>query len=184
MKELSFKLSATDEDTDNQLTYAINNLPDGANLDANSGQFSWTPGFDQAGSYTLVAKVSDGTAESTTNISVTVNDVNRAPTIDGGGSVTVTAGETASLSFSASDPDGDNLTFDSNDLPSGANLNAGNGNFSWTPSDNQTGNFTFIVSVSDGKDTAQTSGSVTVNPKPAPAPEPPPPAPAETTPPQ
>jgi len=179
---LSFNLSATDEDTDNQLTYSISNLPDGADLDASSGQFSWTPGFDQAGNYMLAAKVSDGTAESTTNISVTVNNVNRVPTIDGGGSVTVTAGETATLGFSASDPDGDNLTFESNDLPSGANLNSGNGNFSWTPSDDQTGNFTFTVSVSDGKDTAQTSGSVTVNPKPAPVPAPEPPA--DTTPPQ
>ena len=157
-------------------------MPDGADLDVSSGQFSWTPDFNQAGNYTLAAKVTDGTAESTTNISVTVNDINRAPTIDGGGSVTVTAGETATLGFSASDPDGDNLTFDSNDLPSGANLNSGNGNFSWTPSDEQTGNFTFTVSVSDGKDTAQTSGSVTVKPKPAPAPAPEPPT--DTAPPQ
>jgi hypothetical protein len=177
---LSFNLSATDEDTDNQLIYSISNLPDGATLDESSGQFSWTPGFDQAGNYTLSAKVSDGTVENAINIPVTVNDVNRAPTIDGGGSVTVTAGETATLSFSASDPDGDNLTFESSDLPAGANLNAGNGTFSWTPSDDQTGNFTFTVRVSDGKESAETTGSVTVNSKPEPEPEPP----AESTPPQ
>jgi hypothetical protein len=178
---LSFKLSATDEDTDNQLTYSINNLPDGASLDDGSGQFSWTPDYNQAGSYTLQAKVSDGKAESTTSISVTVNDINRAPSIDGGGSVTITAGETATLSFSGSDPDGDNLTFESSDLPSGASINSSNGNFSWTPSDDQTGNFTFTVTVSDGKNSAQTTGSVNVNPKP----EPPAPSapPADTTPP-
>jgi hypothetical protein len=179
---ISFNLSATDEDTDNQLVYSIGNLPDGASLDESSGQFSWTPGYDQAGNYTLSAKVSDGTTESTTTISVTVNDVNRAPTIDGGGSVTVTAGETATLSFSGSDPDGDNLTFESSNLPTGANLSSGNGNFSWTPSDDQTGNFTFTVRVSDGKESAETTGSVTVNPKPEP--EPAPPAPADTTSPQ
>jgi len=175
---VSFSLTATDEDTDNQLTYSISNLPNGASLDESNGQFSWTPGYDQAGNYTLSAKVSDGTAESSTSITVTVNDVNRAPTIDGGGSVTVTAGETAMLGFSASDPDGDNLTFESSDLPAGANLNSGNGNFSWTPSDDQTGNFTFTVRVTDGQESAETTGSVTVNPKPAPPP------PAETTPPQ
>ncbi len=175
---LSFNLSATDEDTDNQLIYSINNLPDGATLDEISGQFSWTPGFDQAGNYTLSAKVSDGTVENSISIPVTVNDVNRVPTIEGGGSVTVTAGETATLSFSASDPDGDNLTFESSDLPAGANLNAGNGTFSWTPSDDQTGNFTFTVRVSDGKESAETTGSVTVNSKPEPEP------PAESTPPQ
>jgi hypothetical protein len=179
---LSFNLSATDEDTDNQLVYSISNLPDGASLDENSGQFSWTPGFDQAGNNNLQAKVSDGTAESTTTISVTVNDVNRPPTISGGGSVTITAGETATLSFSGSDPDGDNLTFESGDLPSGATLNSSSGDFSWTPADDQTGNFSFTVRVSDGKESAETSGSVTVNPKPAP--QPPAPAPADTTSPQ
>ena len=177
---LSFNLSATDEDTDNQLTYSISNLPDGATLDESNGQFSWTPGFNQAGDYTLSAKVSDGTVENSISIPITVNDVNRAPTIDGGGSVTVTAGETATLSFSASDPDGDNLTFESSDLPAGANLNAGNGTFSWTTSDDQTGNYTFTVRVSDGKESAETTGSVTVNSKPEPEPEPP----AESTPPQ
>jgi hypothetical protein len=183
---LSFSLSATDEDTDNQLAYSINNLSGGATLDESSGQFSWTPGFDQAGNYTLSANVSDGTAESSTTITVTVNDINRAPTIDGGGSVTITAGETATLGFSGSDPDGDNLTFESSDLPAGANLISGNGNFSWTPTDDQTGNFTFTVRVSDGKESAETTGRVTVNPKPAPAPETPPAEtpPAETTPPQ
>jgi len=181
---LSFKLSATDEDTDNQLSYSINNLPDGASLDESSGQFSWTPGFEQAGNYTLQASVSDGTTESSTSISVTVNDVNRAPSIDGGGSATVTAGETASLSFSGSDPDGDNLSYESGDLPSGANLNSANGNFSWTPSDDQTGNFTFTVRVSDGKESAETTGSVTVNPKPEPPAPTPTPPPTDTAPPQ
>jgi hypothetical protein len=181
---LSFSLSATDEDTDNQLTYSINNLPDGATLNESSGQFSWSPDFNQAGNYTLAAKVSDGKAESTINISVTVNDINRAPKIDGGGSVTVTVGETATLRFSASDPDGDNLTFESNDLPSGATLGSGNGNFSWTPSNDQTGNFSFTVIVTDGKESASTTGSINVNPKPEPTPEPPTTTPAETTPPQ
>ncbi len=31
---------------------------DGGTLDASSGQFSWTPGFDQAGNYTLAATLS------------------------------------------------------------------------------------------------------------------------------
>ena len=167
---ISFTLSASDEDTDNELTYRIDNLPDGANLNTSSGSFSWTPGFDQAGNYTLNAAVSDGTAESTTTISITVNDVNRSPEISGGGSTTVTAGETATLNFSASDPDGDNLSFESNDLPAGASLNSGNGAFSWTPSDNQTGSFTFTVRVTDGKETAETKGTVNVNPKPEPPP--------------
>lgn len=169
-ENLSFSLSATDEDTDNELTYSIDNLPDGASLDASNGSFSWTPEFDRAGNYSLSAKVSDGQAESSTTISITVTDVNRTPEISGGGSTTITVGETATLGFSATDPDGDNLTFESNDLPDGASLNAGSGNFSWAPSDDQTGDFSFTVQVTDGKDSAETTGRVTVNPKPEPPP--------------
>ena len=180
--ELSFSLIGTDEDTDNQLTYSISNLPEGASLDENSGRFSWTPDFDQAGSYTLEAKVSDGTAENATTVTININDINRPPIIEGGGSVTVTAGETANLNFSGSDPDGDKLAFESNDLPAGASLNSENGNFSWTPSDDQTGNVTFTVTVTDGKASAQATGKVTVNPKPAP--ESPPESPPEASPPQ
>ncbi len=165
---ISFTLAANDEDTDNDLTFSIENLPDGATMDGSSGNFNWTPGYNQSGSYSLAAKVSDGTAESKTSISITVNDVNRAPEISGGGSVTVTAGETASLSFSASDPDGDNLTFESSDLPTGANLNSSSGEFTWTPGDDQTGSFSFTVRVSDGKDSAEATGNITVNAKPEP----------------
>jgi len=165
-EKLTFTLAGSDEDTDNQLSYSIENLPDGANLDQRSGTFSWTPSFDQAGSYNLAAKVSDGTAENTVSIPITVNDVNRAPEISGGGSVTVTAGERATLSFSASDPDNDKLSFESNDIPDGASLDAQSGDFSWTPSDDQTGTFSFTVTVSDGKESAQTKGSVKVNAKP------------------
>ena len=164
---LIFAFLASDEDTDNTLTFNIDNLPGGANLDPDNGEFSWTPDFDQAGDYTLSAKVSDKTAESTTTISITVNNVNRVPVIEGDVSVSVTVGENAELSFSASDPDGDNLTFTASDLPEGARLDPGSGKISWTPSEDQIGNFSFAVTVSDGVDNAEATGRVTVNPKPA-----------------
>jgi hypothetical protein len=163
---LTFALSASDEDTDNTLAFSIDNLPVGATLDTENGEFSWTPGFDQAGDHTLSAIVSDKTAESTTTISITVNNVNRAPVIDGDVSVSVTVGENAELSFSASDADGDNLTFMANDLPQGASLDHGSGKINWTPTEDQTGNFSFTVTVSDGVDNAEATGRVTVNPKP------------------
>ena len=161
-------LNANDEDKDDQLRFSSGNLPSGASLDAGSGTFSWKPNFDQAGEYTISVAVSDGEAEATTSFNISVQNKNRAPEISGGGSATVTAGETVRLSFSGSDPDNDKLTFEGNNLPSGARLDTGSGQFEWTPSDDQTGNFTFTVVVSDGQLKAETSGSVTVNPKPAP----------------
>jgi hypothetical protein len=71
---LSFTLSAADEDGD-VLTYSASGLPAGATLDPATGAFSWTPGYDQAGSYPgLVFAVDDGTASDSESITITVDD--------------------------------------------------------------------------------------------------------------
>lgn len=176
---VSFNLQSSDPDKEDEgkLKYSASNLPKGANLDASSGAFSWTPAYDQAGNYTITFKVSDGEAEATTNVQITVENVNRPPTIKGPVSETVTAGESVSLSYSGDDPDGDNLTFSADGLPAGASL-SGSGHFGWTPGDKQTGSHTFTVKVSDGKEEASISTTITVNEKPRPEPEP---APTDTT---
>ena len=167
-RTVNITVQATDEDSDDQLRFSSDNLPSGASLDAGSGTFSWTPNFDQAGEYQISVAVSDGEATATASFKVTVQNRNRAPEISGGGSVTVTAGETARLSFSGSDPDNDALTFEGSGLPSGARIDANSGLFEWIPSDDQTGDFTFTVRISDGQASDETTGSVSVNPKPAP----------------
>ena len=59
---LTFSVSATDADSDG-LTYSASGLPTGASFDAGTKTFSWTPSFDQAGSYaTVTFTVTDGTA--------------------------------------------------------------------------------------------------------------------------
>jgi hypothetical protein len=59
-QQLTFRLAGADPDADNTLTYAATGLPEGATLDAHTGQISWTPGAGQAGDYLLKASVSDG----------------------------------------------------------------------------------------------------------------------------
>ena len=51
------------------------------------------------GEYNLTASISDGTEQSNTTFKIVVNNVNRRPEIEKGGSVTITVGETANLSF-------------------------------------------------------------------------------------
>jgi PAS domain S-box-containing protein len=165
---LSITVSAADEDTDNKLTYSAEGLPSGATFDAQSGVLSWTPGFDQAGDYSVTFKVSDGKEEASATANLTVENVNRAPQISGPSSETVQAGESLSFSYSGSDADGDDLSFDASGLPSGASFNSGS--FSWTPGDTQAGSYSITVSVSDGTDKAEMTTKIVVTEKPAPAP--------------
>lgn len=164
---IAFVISGKDEDTDDELSYSLSELPEGAKFDTKSGSFTWTPNYDQAGEYNLTAMLSDGTEQVKQSFKIVVNNVNRRPEIDKGGSVTITVGETANLSFSGSDPDDDAIAFSSDNLPDGSTINA-NGEFSWTPNENQIGTFVFTVKVSDGTDFAQTSASITVKAIPPP----------------
>jgi large repetitive protein len=57
---LVFQVAGSDLDLNSTLTYSVKNLPDGATLNAATGEFRWTPSPGQAGSYTLSFEVSDG----------------------------------------------------------------------------------------------------------------------------
>jgi hypothetical protein len=72
---LSFALAASDPDG-GQLTFSASGLPTGATLDPTTGSFSWTPNFNQAGSYTLTFSVIDPTGRSASEtITIVVSDV-------------------------------------------------------------------------------------------------------------
>ncbi|MBA7715294.1 hypothetical protein ES703_124335 [subsurface metagenome] len=66
---LSFTVNASDADGD-PITYSAQNLPAGATFTGNS--FSWTPGYDQAGSYQATFIASDGQLEDQETIIITV----------------------------------------------------------------------------------------------------------------
>jgi hypothetical protein len=94
-----------------------------------------------------------------------VNAANRAPTISGIASPNATVGEAWSFTPSASDPDGDALTFSIQNKPDWAAFNATNGRLSGTPQPGDVGLFGNIrISVSDGTATATLSAfEISVN---------------------
>ena len=76
---------------------------------------------------------------------------NAAPTISGNPPGAVTAGQAYSFTPTASDSDGDTLTFSASNLPPWAQINAGNGRISGTPADGDVGMYTAVsITVSDG----------------------------------
>ena len=146
---LSFTLSATDPDGDS-LTYSATSLPIGATFNAATRTFTWTPGSTQAGNYNASFSVSDGSLSDAETVAITVGNVNSPPVLAAIGSKSINEGTTLSFTLSATDPDGDDLTYSATDLPSGATFNAATRMFTWTPGNTQAGNYNVSFSVSDG----------------------------------
>jgi PGF-pre-PGF domain-containing protein len=148
---LTFTINATDPDGD-ALTNSTVNLPSGASFDTSTGTFTWTPSFDDAGTYADVQFiVSDGSLEYSENITITVNDVNRAPVLFSIGNKAVDENTLLEFTVFATDPDGDNLTYSAKNLPSGASFDPGTKTFSWTPTYDQIGTYLDVqFLVSDG----------------------------------
>lgn len=73
-----------------------------------------------------------------------LNHPNQAPALDPIGNKTVNEGEALTFTVHATDPDGDALTYSASNLPVGATFSTTTGIFSWTPSYNQSGNYTDI----------------------------------------
>jgi hypothetical protein len=101
----------------------------------------------------------------TANANPPNSGTNGAPTISGSPSSSVVAGEAYSFQPSATDPNGDQLTFTVANLPGWATFNASTGRISGTPTASQVGAYSNItVSVSDGtSNTSLAAFSITVS---------------------
>jgi hypothetical protein len=160
---LNFTVSATDADGD-RLTFSVSNLPSGAEFNATSHVFSWTPGSSQVGTYPGVQfQVNDGLLTVSEEITITVNHVNQPPVLDSITNKTISEGESISFAVNGSDPDGDNLIYAAANLPFGATFNDATRIFSWTPNYTQSGIFSNIrFEVCDGSLTSSRTLSITV----------------------
>ncbi len=79
------------------------------------------------------------------------------------GTVSVREGQSINLDFSATDLNGDAITYGNTAVPAGATMNTSSAQFNWTPSYTQGGrSFTFTVTASDGKSAASQSVTISV----------------------
>ncbi|WP_446440787.1 tandem-95 repeat protein [Pseudoalteromonas sp. 1181_04] len=161
----SFAPTATDTEGDN-LTFSISNKPSWLGFDSSTGLLSGTAGNSDVGVYSnIVISVSDGMdTVSLPAFSLTVINVNDAPTIGGAPTLNVDQDTLYSFTPTASDIDGDSLTFSISNKPSWANFDSSTGQLSGTPSNDDVGvNNNIIISVSDGAiTTALSSFNLTV----------------------
>ena len=152
----AYTFTATAGDADNDaLTFSLVGAPAGAAISA-SGVFTWTPTEAQGGTgspYSFNVRVSDGVANADSPVTLTVGEVNQAPTLGAIGSKVVLLGGT--LTFTAVGADADlpaqGLSYSlTGSVPSGASIDQTSGVFTWTPTAAQAGQtHTFTVRVTD-----------------------------------
>ena len=150
---LTFPVSASDPDGD-PVTISASNLPTGAWFNSADWTFNWIPAYGQAGNYTVTFTARDnGTPALQVGqpVTLTVGHVNRPPVLGAIANASVDEGQTLTFTVTATDPDGDPLTFAAANLPPGATFDPASQVFSWTPDFGQSGVWPDIeFSVTDG----------------------------------
>ena len=160
----SYSFTPESTDPDGQvLSFSIDNLPAWASFDPLTGELSGTPGDGDVGAYTgIVMTVSDGTGSSSLpSFDITVSagapppTDNRVPVISGSPPLAVTSGEAYFFRPTASDPDGQALSFSISGKPGWASFSTSTGRLSGTPGSGAVGTHPgIVITVSDGDATA------------------------------
>ena len=153
---LTFTATATDPDGD-QHTFSLDpdSAPAGATIDPVTGVFRWTPTTTQTGSFTFRVLVTDNgepPLSDSETVTVVVVIANRAPNLTAIANMSVAEGSELVFTATATDPDGNQLTFalDPDNSPAGATIDPVTGVFRWTPTEAQgPGTFTARVLVID-----------------------------------
>ncbi len=169
---LTFTVTASDKDQD-PLTFTATNLPTGATLTGTTiyGQaiFSWTPTAADLGAHPITLTVTDsGNGGATTpqssnqTINLVVRSTNHAPVLQPIAATIGAEGSALSFTVTATDADGDPLTYSGTNLPGGSKFNAQTGVFTWTPAPGQAGAYTLTFSATDGSGTVSEAVSLTI----------------------
>ncbi|MCF7810723.1 choice-of-anchor D domain-containing protein [bacterium] len=169
---LEFTVEGSDPDGDAvSLAAASDDMPaawEFVDNEDNTGTFTWTPGYEDSGDYSLTLTISDAEYDVETEVTINAIHVNRPPVWDEELVESYEVDEDMQLQFTVqgSDPDGDDLTLSasSEDLPEGwefADNDDNSGAFTWTPTYDDSGDYTLTVIISDEEFDIETD--VTIN---------------------
>ncbi|MFM8879516.1 MAG: Ig-like domain-containing protein [Verrucomicrobiota bacterium] len=153
-QRLVFDLAGSDPDIPaNVIRYRLVSPPTGMQIDAVTGRVTWTPTTDQGpASYSVIAEVYDNGEPSLSGrrtFQVTVMDSNRAP-VAAGQILSGTEEVAFSIRLSATDADGDALTYSIATQPSKGKLVGFPPNLTYLPNLNAFGSDVFTFKANDG----------------------------------
>jgi hypothetical protein len=155
-KTYSFTPSATDPDGQ-ALSFSVVNKPVWASFSSSTGRLWGSPGSGRIGVYpNIVITVSDGqAATSLPPFSIAVLAANAPPVIGGVPADSATVGKSYSFTPTASDAEGDALTFSITNKPVWASFSSATGRLWGSPGSGRIGTYSNImISVSDGQASA------------------------------
>jgi VCBS repeat-containing protein len=160
----SLTFNATDADND-LLTWSLSSGALSGIVTRNGSEFSYTPNIDFNGSDSFTVAVSDGTVSATNVVTVTISSVNDAPSVTSAEITSATQGQVYAYDVTASDVEGDGITYGLTTSPSGMQIDTATGEIRWIPS--AAGTETVVVSVSDGSATGTQTFDIVVAAEPA-----------------
>src|SRR5207249_5336149 len=157
-------LTATDADGD-ALTFSIAAGPLHGALSGVAPNVTYTPAANYNGADSFTFKANDGTVDSSAaTVSLTVSVVNDAP-VANAQSVTLAEDASKAITLSATDVDGDALTYSIVAGPAHGTLSGVAPNMTYTPAANYNGPDSFTFKANDGTvDSASATVGVTVAP--------------------
>jgi YVTN family beta-propeller protein len=144
---INLAIVASDPDGD-ALSYSATGLPDGLSIDSGTGVVSGTANL--VGYYTVTVTVDDGGGRSD---AVSFNwqvilPVNNPPVLSAPANQTSIEGNSINLAISATDPDGDTLSYAATGLPTGLSIDNAEGEITGTVTVPET--YTVTLTVDDG----------------------------------
>jgi hypothetical protein len=163
---VSLQISASDLDGDT-LSYTASNLPPGLSMNGTTGLISGTVATTAAAgsTYSVTVTASDQTLSANQTFTWTITIANHAPQLTSPGNQTNAAGDAVSLPVSASDADGNTLSYTASGLPAGLSVDPSSGTISGTIANSAASStpYNVTVTVSDGMANASQSFTWTVN---------------------
>jgi VCBS repeat-containing protein len=160
----SLTFSATDADGDS-LAWSVNAAALHGIVTMNGSQFSYAPNIDFNGSDSFIVQVTDGVASATNTVTVNVAAVNDAPMVTSTAVTTAIENQVYAYNVTASDVEGDVISYSLTTSPSGMAIDSTTGEIRWIPS--ATGTETVVVSVTDGSDADTQTFDISVQAEPA-----------------
>lgn len=156
---VNLQIEASDVDGD-PITYSATGLPSGLDINATTGLISGTTTL--AGSFGTTILVGDGLGGSAVAQFTWAVTPQNAANVTNPGAQTSKVDDVINLAISATDPDGDPITYSASGLPAGLGINASTGIISGIPS--AVGAYNVSVQVSDGYDNSSVSFTWTIDP--------------------